>query len=430
MRIGDVLRNYWPAIMIAVTSAAIAGAALVMLSNMPPRVIAMATGVEGDAYYAIGKRYQAALAKANVEVRLVQTVGSLENLALLRDPQSGVSVALTQGGVPGAGDISGVESLGTLFYEPMWWFERRGNPDTGVERLRGKTISIGPEGSGAHALSHELMTRTGSERLIGKVLNLAPQEASEKLLAGEIDSAFMMTSWRSRVVQRLLADERIELAGFPHADAFVALYPFLNKVVLPRGVTNLAQDQPPTDVTLIATKANLVVRKDLHPAIQYLLLNAAAEIHSSASIFNRANTFPAGEVIDIPLSNEASRFYKSGLPFLHDYFPFWMAALVGKLIILLIPILGVLYPMTQFLPRLYDWMMRSKVVRMYGELRLLEDEMASARRNGGDAGELVARLDSLEEQANRLRVPAAYVSMLYGLRHHIELVRESLKKRA
>jgi hypothetical protein len=195
-------------------------------------------------------------------------------------------------------------------------------------------------------------------------------------------------------------------------------------------VTDFVKDQPPTDVVLIATKASLVVRKDLHPAIQYLLLNAATEIHSGASIFNRANTFPAAEAVDIPLSSEALRFYKSGLPFLQDYLPFWIAELVGKLIILLIPILGVLYPMTQFLPSLYDWLMRSKVLRMYGELRLLEDEMAKAGHAGGDTHDLTVRLDRLEEQANRLKVPVAYVSMLYTLRDHIEMVREGLKKRA
>jgi TRAP-type uncharacterized transport system substrate-binding protein len=394
-----------------------------MLRSMPPHQIVMVTGPEGDAYYEVGKRYRAALAKADVEVRLVPTAGSVENLAMLRDPHSDASVALIQGGIPGAGDTSGLESLGTVFYEPLWWFHKRDIRGEGIDGLRGQKISIGPEGSGTRALVLELMKRTGSEQ-IGEVLALTPRVAGEKLLAGEIDVAFMMTAWEAPEVQQLLADERVELSGFPHADAFVALYPFLNKLVVPRGVTDLAKDRPPTDVTLIATKASLVVRNDLHPAIQYLLLNAATEIHSGPSLFNHANAFPAAEAIDIPLSDEALRFYKSGLPFLHEYFPFWMAALIGKLIILLIPILGLLYPMTRFLPRLYDWVMRSRILRMYGELRLLEDEMASAR----DTREMVVRLDRLAEQANHLRVPIAYASMLYSLRDHIDLVREGLKK--
>src|SRR5262245_12372756 len=301
---------------------------------------------------------------------------------------------------------------------------------TGTEALRDRKVSIGPEGSGTRALSLELIKRSGMEGRFAEVLALAPRAAGEALLAGDIDVAFMMTSWESPVVQQLLSDERIELSGFPHADAFVALYPFLTKVVVPRGVTDLTKDQPPTDVILIATKASLVVRKDLHPAIQYLLLNAAVEIHSGASIFHHANDFPAAEAIDIPLSNEALRFYKSGLPFLNDYFPFWMAALIGKLVILLIPILGVLYPMMRFLPRLYDWAMRSKILRMYGELRLLEDEMTNARGAGRDTREMIGRLDHLEEQANRLRMPVAYASMLYILRNHIDLVREGLKRHA
>jgi hypothetical protein len=244
----------------------------------------------------------------------------------------------------------------------MWWFHRREIQGVGVEGLRGRKISVGPEGSGTRALALELFKRAGIEQQVGELLALEPRAAAEKLLAGEIDVAFIMASSESPVVQQLLADDRIQLSGYPRADALVALYPFLNKVVVPRGATNFPKDQPPTDVVLIATKASLVVRKDLHPAIQYLLLNAAVEIHSGSSIFRHANQFPSAEAVGIPLSGEALRFYKSGLPFLHDYFPFWMAALIGKLMILLIPILGVLYPMMRFLPSLYDWMMRSKVL--------------------------------------------------------------------
>jgi TRAP-type uncharacterized transport system substrate-binding protein len=388
----------------------------------------MATGREGDAYYEVGERYRAALSYENVQVQLVPTAGSVENLAMLRDPHSGASVALIEGGILSAADTSGVESLGTVFYEPLWWFHKREIRGEEANSLRGQRVSIGPEGSGTRALALQLLKRTGMEAQVGELLALEPREAGEKLLAGEIDMAFMMTSWESPVVQQLLADDRVTLSSFLHADAFIALYPFLTKVVVPRGVTDIAKDRPSTDVVMIATKASLVVRKDLHPAIQYLLLNAAAKIHSGPSIFNHANAFPAAEAIDIPLSDEALRFYKSGLPFLHDYFPFWMAALMGKLIILLIPILGVLYPMVRFLPRLYDWRIRSKVLRLYGELRFLEEELTRTRGTVRDTGEMVSRLDRLQEQANHLRIPVAYASMLYELRNHIDLVREGLRK--
>jgi TRAP transporter TAXI family solute receptor len=428
MPVRDLLRAHWPAITIAVTAAAIACAAVVMLGNMPPHRIVMATGPEGGAYYEIGKRYRAVLAREGVDVQLVTTPGSIENLSLLLDPQANVSVAVIQGGLAGANNVSTLESLGMLFYEPLWWFRRRELEDSGLAGLRGRKVSIGREGSGTRALALELIKRAGLEREAGEWLAFEPRVAAAKLIAGEIDVAFIMTSSDAPVVQQLLGDERVELSGYPRADAMTVLYPFLHKVVVPRGAADFAKDRPPDDVVLVATKASLVVQKNLHPAIQYLLLNAAVEIHSGSGIFRHANEFPAAETDGIPLSSEALRFYKSGPPLLHDYFPFWMAALMGKLIILLIPILGVLYPMMRFLPQAYDWAMRSKVFRMYGELRFLEDEMTTARKSGRNMDEMIARLDRLEQQANHLKVPLAYASMLYMLRHHIDLVRAGLNK--
>jgi len=428
MALRNFLRNNWPAVTIAVTAAGIACAAIGMLLTMPPRMIVMATGSEGGAYYEVGKRYRAALASAGVEVRLVPTAGSLENLALLLDPHSGVSVGLVQGGTVDPGASSELESLGTVFYEPLWMFHKREPGKTMLDRLRGGKMSVGSVGSGTRALSLELLKRGGLDRQVGELLALAPQTAGEKLLAGEIDAALILNSWDSPTVQQLLADERIELSGFPRADAYVALYPFLNKLVIPRGVGDLAKDLPPTDVLLLAPKASVVVRKDLHSAIQYLLLDAAVQIHSGPGIFQHANHFPAAEAIDIPLSSEAQQFYKTGRPFLHNYLPFWMATLVGKLIVLLIPILGVLYPMMRSLPPLYDWLMRSKILRIYGELKFLEDEMIDTRRTGRDMSGMIARLDRIEGQANLLRLPVAYATMLYMLRNHIDLVRERLQK--
>ena len=426
----DFLRKNWPAVTIIVTVVAIVIAAIVILRQMPPRMIAMATGSKGGTFYDVGERYRAALASAGVKVRLVPTGGSEENLALLLDPHSGVNVGLIQDGTIGAEASSKLESLGTVFYEPLWLFHRRGlGNNKGLLDLRGRRISVGPVGSGGRALSLELLKRNGIDAEVSELLALAPEEAAEKLLAGEIDAAATMNAWEAPIVQKLITDERIELSSFAaRADTYVALYPFLNKVVVPRGVGDLEKDLPPTDVILFAPKASLVVHKDLHPAIQYLLLDAAVRIHSRPGIFQHANQFPAAESIDLPLSREALQFYKSGRPFLHNYLPFWVAELFGTLIFLLIPILGVLYPMIRSLPPLYDWLMRSKITRIYGELRFLEDDIIDARRTGRDMSAMLAQLDHLEEQANHLQIPLAYASRLYELRNHIDIVRGNLQK--
>src|SRR5215831_9735383 len=295
----DYLRNHWPAVTVSVTAAAIAGAAIVMLRNMPPSTIIMATGAQGGAYYEFGNRYRDELARANVKVEVRQTAGSPENLALLRDPHSGVNVALVQGGIVDPQDWSQLDALGTVFYEPLWLFRRREVAGRGLDGLRGRRIAIGPDRSGTQALARELLKQHGIDQRVSDFRPVPTREATDRLLAGDIDAAFMVAGWDAPDVKRLLAAKQIELAGYPQADAYVALYPFLNKVVVPRGVRDLANDQPPADVVLVAPKAALVVRKDLHPAIQLLLLSAAVQIHAGPGVFQRANEFPAAEAFGL-----------------------------------------------------------------------------------------------------------------------------------
>jgi TRAP transporter TAXI family solute receptor len=422
------LRANWHAVTIVITTGAIFGAAILLLWTMPPRNIVMATGPEGGAYQEIGKQYKSALQRSGERLRLITSAGSIENLALLLDPRSGVNIALIQGGTIGQDEASQLESLGTLFYEPLWIFHRSEWRGLTPEAVRGRRVSIGPAGSGTNTLSLELLKRNGLDKQVGELLALQPQAAADMLLAGEIDAVFMIASWNAPAVQRLIADERVSLADVSRADAYVALYPFLSKVTVPAGVGDLAKHLPPKDVTLLAPTASLVVRKDVHPAIQYLLLNTAVQIHSGVGMFQRAGHFPTAEGVDLPLSDVAVQFYKSGQPFLQNTLPFWMASLVGRLLILLIPIIGVIYPMARFLPALYNWLMRSRISRLYGELKFLENEI-SANGVGADSHDLTVRLNKLEQQANDLKVPIAYVTMVYLLREQVALVRDQLKPR-
>ena len=280
------------------------------------------------------------------------SVGAVENVARLRDPKSGVSVGIIPSGITNAQQSPDLVSLGTLFYEPLWLFHRASEGLKRHEDLSGRTISIGPEGSGTHALAVEFLARVGIvDEHNAKLLPLAPDVATEKLLHGEIDGVALLAAWESPVVRQLVSAQDIVLASVPRADAFVALYPYLSKVVLPAGVGDMAKNRPPTDVVLVASQASLVVREDLHPAIQYLLLEAAREIHSAPGMFRRAGQFPAAESIDLPLSTHAQQFYKTGAPFLQRHLPFGLAVLAQQGLVLLIPVLGVVYPLLKFCAR-------------------------------------------------------------------------------
>ena len=402
-----------------VPAAILFAAGLVIFATLPPRTVTMATAAPGGAYHEFGQRYRDVLAKSGIRLRLVNTTGSLENLALLLDRRSGVQIAFIQGGATTRQESPNIESLGAVSFEPLWLFHRTGIGE-GIDRFRGRRISIGPEGSGGRALAIEILKRTKVDGIVGELLAFPPQEAADKLIAGQIDMAFIVSGWESPVVRRLIEAEGITVTSVLRPDAFIALYPFLSKVVLPAGVADLAANRPPTDVTLLATKGNLVVRSDLSSAIQYLLLNAAAEIHSGPGIFQKAGQFPAGESVDLPLSEEAQRFYKSGRPVLQAYLPFWMAALVERFLVVFVPVLVLLYPVFAVLPRVYDWLMQLKIRRLYDEMKLIEREMASGHEPS-DA--LNAKLEQLYQSASQLKLPAKYASMQYTLRMHLDLVR-------
>ena len=427
MLVSDYLQRFWRWFIFASVAVILLGAGVFTAETLPPRTIIMATGPEGGANYELGIRYREILAKAGVKLQLLPTTGSLENLVRLRDPQSGVGVGFIQGGTTTKKESPNLESLGTIFYEPLWLFYRSeiGN---NLQALRGRRVSIGPEGSGGRVLALDVAKRTKIDSIVGEILAFPPQVAAEKLITGDIDAAFIVTGWDSPVVQRLMTANGIELGSFQRADAFVAFYPFLNKLVLPAGVVDLLMNRPPADVVLLAPKASLAVRADLHPAIQHLLLSAAVQIHSQPGIFQRAGQFPAAESIDLPLSDEAQRFYKSGRPFLEEHLPFWLATLVERFLVVFLPIALLVYPVFKFLPQIYNWFMQSKIMRLYDEMRSIESEL-DAEGSGGNTTALNTRLDQLDQRANSLQMPTTYASTLYTLRSHLDLVRARLTSR-
>ena len=314
-----------------------------------------------------------------------------------------------------------------MFYEPLWFFHRGVLESGSLEALRGRKISVGPEGSGTQALARELLARNGIDQQFAELLPLSPQEAAEKLVRGEIDAAIMLAAWNSSVVRRLLTEETIRARELPACGRLCSAVPFLNKLTVPAGVGDLAKNRPPRDVTLLAPKASLVVRRNLHPAIQSLLLDAAEQIHSGPTIFQQSKQFPAPEAIDLPLSSEARQFYRSGRSFLERHLPFWLAVTIGRLLVLLIPLIGLIYPLFRLMPALYAWEVRWRIFRMYRELRLLEKD-AESPGSGRPVDELTEGLDRLEAKASRLQVPLFYTNLLYTLRAQIALVRGRLTK--
>jgi len=393
-----------------------------VFSPTPPRSVSMAVDPEGSFGAAVAKRYRELLARDGIKLKLVPSKGAVESVAWMKDPNSGVSIAIVPSGITNEQKSPELVSLGTLFYEPLWGFSR-GRTIRNHQDLGGLRISIGPEGSASHALAEEFLARVGIiDQKSATLLSLPAAESVTQLQNGQIDAVALLDAWETPIVRELLAAKDVNLDSVPRADAFVALYPFLNKLTLPAGVADMKENRPPNDVVLLATRASLVVRRDLHPAIQYRLLEAASQVHSPSGLFHAAGQFPAPETIELPLGSHARQFYKTGPPFLQRHLPFWLAVLAQQLMVLLIPIVGLLYPLLRFSPAGYAWLQNRRVYRLYSELILLEAEMASAAHPKTSA-DFTTRLDELDQRASRVSLPISYRPVLFALRMHIGVVR-------
>jgi TRAP transporter TAXI family solute receptor len=401
---------------------------LLFMRPAPPKEIVMAIGAAHGTYHAHALKYRDALEREGVKLHLRPSAGSIENLRLLRDPASGVAVAFVQGGVATASNAPEVVSLGSMYFEPLWVFHRRELKLETLGGLRGKMVAVGAQDGGTAALALTLLQRFGITGAPTSLLKLGGRPAANLLISGGIDAAFFMADAQTPLIQELIHRPDLRLMNFDRADAFTRQHYFLSRLLLPRGVFDVEGDIPDRDTVLVGTTANLLVRKDLHPALAYLLLRTASDLHSKPTLFSGLRQFPMANDTELPLSPEAIRYYRSGSPWLQRHLPFWAANLVDRLLLLLVPAVAVLFPAMRLLPALYRWRVSSRIYRWYARLKEIELELEE-RRTGQQLRDILERLDGIEDAVNHIDTPLAYSENLYVFRQHIDLVRQRAQSR-
>ena len=392
---------------------------------IPPRTLTMTTGMEGGSFIVLGERYRQVLARDGIQLRLLPSSGSIENLRRLKEEPKTAEVGFVQGGIGKAEAGSKLVSLGSVFYSPLWVFSNGQDRLDDLSQLRGKRISIGPEGSGVRRFSLALLKAAAASDPPTELYEHSMADAGKALREGRLDAVMTFGSADSALVVELINAPGIQLMSFSQAEAYTRLFPDLSHVVLPKGVLNPSKRWPPEDIHLLAPTTNLIVRDNVHPALVYLLLEAAVEIHSGAGWVHKAGEFPALKPQDFPISDHAQRYFKSGGSVLYDYLPFWAATFVDRMILLLIPLGVILIPLIGIMPWIYTWRNRSKYYPWYRELKELEEELqADPRPEQFDAYR--QRLDRIEDAVSRIRVTVAFYDEIFLLQEHVSAVRQKL----
>lgn len=402
------------------------------LDPNPPKRVTLATGPAQSAYEEFGKRYAKILAEDGIEVTLLPSQGSAHNLQLLRDGKA--DLGFVQGGTGDTKpeDEEKLESLGSLFVEPVWLFyreeaARKAAPAGGLNsltQLQGWRINIGTAGSGIPSLMNKLLESNKVDITTLKTSELEQTPATVAFLEGKIDAIVFASAPESLMVQMLLQTPGVKLMDFPQSEAYSRRFAFLSPALLPRGVVDLAANIPAQDVRLVAPTTALITRQTTHPALLQLFVQAGNQIHSSSGWFKRAREYPNLANNELPISAEAERSIKNDKPFLQRYLPFWVANLVERMWLVMGIIIAIMLPLSRIVPPLYEFRVRSRIFKWYGQLRDIENRIEST----GDNQALLEELNALETRAEKISVPLSYTNELYALRSNIHLVRKKLQR--
>jgi TRAP transporter TAXI family solute receptor len=418
----DLLVSVGP---IIILTAVVIAAAIWIIRPAPPDTITIAAGPIGSTFRATAEKYRKILARNGVKLRILQSGGSLDNLRMLNNPAIQVDVGFVQGGVSKGIKPDRLVSLGSVFNLPLALFCRTDVPVEMISSLAGKRVAVGPEGSGTRVLALILLKTNGIEPGgTTTILDLGGEEASGALIGKDVDAAFLMgDSATPAMMRKLLITPGIRMVSLSQAEAYTRRFPYLNRINIPMGAFDFGKNLPQQDIQLIAPTVELVARETLHPALSDLLIEAAREVHGRATLMQHAGEFPSPQEHEYPISDDARRYYSSGKSFFYRNLPFWLASLMDRLLVVVVPVLVLLIPGLKLAPGLYRWRIRSRIYRWYGILISLERSML-AEPGPEEREALLKKLDEVEAGVDRMKVPLSYSEQYYVLRDHIRFVRE------
>ncbi|MBS7807028.1 TAXI family TRAP transporter solute-binding subunit [Variovorax sp. PCZ-1] len=407
------------------------------ISPAPPRIVTMTTGAADGAYHHFGEKYQAYLKANGIKLELKTSAGSVQNLERLEDTK--INAGFVQGGLgqlsidPNADDDNTpLRSLAVIGYEPLWVFAQ--NPEAAKKLggsllgLKGMRIAVGAEGSGTRKVALDLLKAYGVSAENATLEPNSGMAATQALLDKKLDAIILIASPQAPAVQKLIdPGNSATLINLAQAEGITRRLPYLSTVVLKAGSVDPVSQTPPQDVTLLTTTANLVVRQDTHPAIAYLLLEAARDTHKGATLLSRPSEFPHPRGTDFPLSEEATRYFKDGRPFLQRYLPFWLANALQRLLLILIPLAAIGIPVIKLIPELLQFKEKNRLYRRYGQLLKIETDIRSRQLSQQEINSARADLNTIESEISRTKFTLEFADRVYTLRQHVDYVRGQLQ---
>jgi TRAP-type uncharacterized transport system substrate-binding protein len=421
------------------TAVAVAWAA-VRWYPMPPTRLVIAAGTQQGSYAQLAQRYAQRLDPLGIQVEIDyddSQQGAIDRLlapgrpATQAVPASARAADIAQASIGFAHglDASPTTPLQTLAItgrEPVWIFVRIDGPAS-VPQLAGHRIAAGMLRSSTHAAALLMLEQAGLKPSDVTFVPLQPLEAVQALADKAVDAVFQAANEEAESIQLLIQNPALRLLGYDEAAQLAARNPRLQPLLLPQGVIELRGNIPPGDLTLMSLQTHLLVRPEVHPALQRAVLAVATEIHAEASFLQRSGEYPNVRNAAFALSPTARAYHAGERPWLEAVLPYGLAQQAALLLFAVLPLLALAALLVDWIPKLFDWRISAVLNHFYGELKFLEREIDQAAIDQPiTLKALLDRLDSIERQVVRLDLPDAFSERWYTLREHIAAARERL----
>lgn len=412
----------WPLLILLFVILSIA---LYISDPIPPNHVVMAVGPKGSADDILAHKYQDYFKSKGIKLELINTEGSVDNLNLLKDPKSKVEAAFVLTGTMDEQD-KGINTLGSVGYEPLWCFYRGEDAfitsgGNGTKFLLTHKVNIGQPGSGTYHLINKLLGLINIEPNRPNFSKYSLDEAVEKISQGKIDALCFADSVDNPNVQKLVDMKDVHLSHMDKSEALSRKVQYLEMVTVPKGALNLVDDIPKSNVNMIAATREILVYKDLHPAIQTLFLMAAKKINGGESFFAKEGEFPTFKDNFIKRSEEAETFYAKGEPYTVSWLPFWLSEFARRLVLTLLPLAAIAYPIVRSTPNYYKNRVRGRINKMYGEIKFLEQQLVQSF-DEEKKFEYLNKLKEIEVNSLKMKVPKSISQDYFTMRSSIEFI--------
>ena len=406
---------------------------LVLFSRpLPPSDIYLAVGQTGSTFEMLGKKFVPYFEKEGIKLHLVNTHGSVESLVDVNDKSNIISATLMTGGITSSGSYPELRSLGSIEYVPFWLFYR-GPQYTGNKPFAffsDKKVSIGPVDSASEITIKKILSLSGlSIENRSNILRIGNQEGIAKLLAGQIDAICIMDGINGPNIQELLHHPEIHLLNFAYAPAYVKKLPYMSVVTVPKGALDLSKLRPAEDIQMLASTVTLIIKKDLHPAVQSIFLLGAEKIsHHLDQFFSKPDFFPTYFDHSIPISSVAESFYSGSRVHMLERLPIWLASYIDRMWFIILGLFAVIFPLFQLIPSYRSKHSVMLVEDSYDEIQEIDQKSALAKTEQ-EYLELLADLDELDAETRMSWISSEEKIRLYTMKTHLNLVRTQILSR-